>query len=52
MRILFVNSARPVFGAFLIFTIGAAIAIESWNRSDTRNIAKIFTKQFGKRYCC
>ena len=25
MRILFVNSARPVFGGFLLFTIGAAI---------------------------
>lgn len=27
MRILFVNSARPVFGSFLIFTIGAAIVM-------------------------
>ena len=27
MRILFVNSARPVFGAFLIFTIGSAIVM-------------------------
>ncbi|MCC0177398.1 4Fe-4S binding protein [Waterburya agarophytonicola K14] len=25
MRILFINSARPVFGGFLVFTIGAAI---------------------------
>ena len=27
MRILFVNSARPVFGAFLLFTIGSAIVM-------------------------
>ena len=27
MRILFVNSARPVFGGFLLFTIGAAITV-------------------------
>ena len=27
MRILFVNSARPVFGGFLVFTIGAAIVM-------------------------
>ena len=27
MRILFVNSARPVFGVFLLFTIGSAIVM-------------------------
>jgi hypothetical protein len=27
MRILFVNSARPIFGGFLLFTIASAIAI-------------------------